>query len=177
MTEATPRLATYPLARERAFDPPDELARRRAEAPIQRMTYADGHEGWLVTGYAEARAILADNRFSTRPELLHSPIPQRSEFRSEPLTPGFFIRMDAPAHTRYRRLLTGQFTVRRMKQLEPRIQEITESRLDAMEREGAPADLVESFALPIPSLVICELLGVPYEDRGSSSTTRRCCWT
>ncbi|WP_147942901.1 cytochrome P450 [Microbispora sp. CSR-4] len=166
MTEATPRLATYPLARERAFDPPDELARRRAEAPIQRMTYADGHEGWLVTGYAEARAILADNRFSTRPELLHSPIPQRSEFRSEPLTPGFFIRMDAPAHTRYRRLLTGQFTVRRMKQLEPRIQEITESRLDAMEREGAPADLVESFALPIPSLVICELLGVPYEDRG-----------
>ncbi|MEU7937635.1 cytochrome P450 [Microbispora bryophytorum] len=165
MTEATPRLATYPLTRERAFDPPDELARRRAEAPVQRMTYADGHEGWLVTGYAEARAILADNRFSTRPELLHSPIPQRGDFRGEPLTPGFFLRMDAPAHTRYRRLLTGQFTVRRMKQLEPRIQEITESRLAAMEREGAPADLVESFALPIPSLVICELLGVPYEDR------------
>ncbi|XVQ86286.1 cytochrome P450 [Microbispora siamensis] len=165
MTEATPRLATYPLTRERAFDPPDELARRRAEAPIQRMTYADGHEGWLVTGYAESRAILADNRFTTRTELLHSPIPQRGEFNKEPLTPGFFLRMDPPEHTRYRRLLTGQFTVRRMKQLEPRIQEITESRLDAMEREGAPADLVESFALPIPSLVICELLGVPYEDR------------
>ncbi|GGO12413.1 cytochrome P450 [Microbispora rosea subsp. aerata] len=165
MTEATPRLATFPLTRERAFDPPDELARRRAEAPVQRMTYADGHEGWLVTGYAEARAILADNRFSTRPELLHSPIPQRGEFRNEPLTPGFFLRMDPPAHTRYRRLLTGQFTVRRMKLLEPRIREITESHLDAMEREGAPADLVKSFALPIPSLVICELLGVPYEDR------------
>ncbi|WP_169949757.1 cytochrome P450 [Microbispora sp. H11081] len=165
MTEATPRVVTFPLARERAFDPPDELTRCRAEAPVQRMLYPDGHEGWLVTGYAEARAILADSRFSTRPELLHSPIAQRGELNEEPLTPGFFVRMDAPEHTRYRRLLTGQFTVRRMKELEPRIHEITESRLDAMEREGAPADLVESFALPIPSLVICEMLGVPYEDR------------
>lgn len=165
MTEATPRLAFLPLDRERTFDPPDELRRRRAEAPIQRMLYPDGHEGWLVTGYAEARAILADARFSSRPELLHSPIPQRGNFNEMPVPPGFFLRMDPPDHTRYRRLLTGEFTVRRMRQLEPRIRDITEERLDAMEREGAPADLVRSFALPIPSLVICELLGVPYDDR------------
>ncbi|WP_327049019.1 cytochrome P450 [Microbispora sp. NBC_01189] len=165
MTEATPRLSSLPLARERTFDPPDELTRRRAEAPLQRMTYGDGHEGWLATGYAESRAILADARFSTRPELMHSVLPQRAEIRRDPLPPGFFLQMDPPDHTRYRRLLTGQFTVRRMKQLEPRIHDITESRLDAMEREGAPADLVRSFALPIPSLVICEMLGVPYEDR------------
>lgn len=165
MTEATPRLSIFPLARERTFDPPDELTRRRAEAPLQRMMYGDGHEGWLATGYAESRAILADARFSTRPELAHSALPQRVELRRGPLQPGFFLLMDPPDHTRYRRLLTGQFTVRRMKQLEPRIHDITESRLDAMEREGAPADLVRSFALPIPSLVICEMLGVPYEDR------------
>ncbi|MBO4272140.1 cytochrome P450 [Microbispora triticiradicis] len=165
MTEATPRLSIFPLARERTFDPPDELTRRRAEAPLQRMMYGDGHEGWLATGYAESRAILADARFSNRPELMHSALPQRVELRRGPLPPGFFLQMDPPDHTRYRRLLTGQFTVRRMKQLEPRIHDITESRLDAMEREGAPADLVRSFALPIPSLVICEMLGVPYEDR------------
>ncbi|WP_182872982.1 cytochrome P450 [Microbispora sp. H10670] len=165
MTEATPRLSIFPLARERTFDPPDELTRRRAEAPLQRMMYGDGHEGWLATGYAESRAILADARFSSRPELMHSALPQRVELRRGPLPPGFFLQMDPPDHTRYRRLLTGQFTVRRMKQLEPRIHDITESRLDAMEREGAPADLVRSFALPIPSLVICEMLGVPYEDR------------
>ncbi|WP_182881972.1 cytochrome P450 [Microbispora sp. H10949] len=165
MTEATPRLSIFPLARERTFDPPDELTRRRAEAPLQRMMYGDGHEGWLATGYAESRAILADARFSSRPELMHSALPQRVELRRGPLQPGFFLQMDPPDHTRYRRLLTGQFTVRRMKQLEPRIHDITESRLDAMEREGAPADLVRSFALPIPSLVICEMLGVPYEDR------------
>ncbi|MEZ0076589.1 cytochrome P450 [Planotetraspora sp. GP83] len=166
MTEAMPGLVTYPIVRERPFDPPDELRSLRAEAPICRMAYPDGHEGWLVTGYAAARAVLADSRFSTRPELLHPPIPQRiAQFQGLRVPPGFFLRMDPPAHTRHRRLLTGQFTVRRMKQLEPRIEEITNGRLDAMEREGGPIDLVQSFSLPIPSLVICELLGVPYDDR------------
>ena len=81
---------------------------------------------------------------------------------SQPAAPGWFPLMDAPEHTRYRRLLTGQFTVRRLKQLEPRIAEITASHLDAMAEAGPTADLVEAFALPVPSLVICELLGVPY---------------
>ncbi|ETK34690.1 cytochrome P450 [Microbispora sp. ATCC PTA-5024] len=166
MTEATPRIATFPVKRERAFDPPDLLRRWQEEAPIRRMTYADGHEGWVVTGYAAARAILADPRFSTRPELLHSPIPQRNlRLQNMNVPPGFFIRMDPPDHTRYRKLLTGQFTVRRMKLLEPRVEEIANARLDEMERQGPPADLVSAFALPIPSLVICELLGVPYDDR------------
>ncbi len=167
MTEAAPRLMTFPTARERPFDPPDELGRWQEETPVRRMTYPDGHEGWVVTGYAEARAILADPRFSTRPELLHSPFPQRP-IRQEDLDrlpPGFFIRMDPPDHTRFRKLLTGQFTVRRMKLLEPRIAEIVADHLDTMERMGPPVDLVSSFALPIPSLVICELLGVPYGDR------------
>src|SRR3712207_1967038 len=114
MTEAVPRAASFPTERERVLDPPDELGRLRARAPMNRMTYADGHEGWLVTGYAAARAILADPRFSSRPELLHSPILQRA-LRPEDMTvpPGFFIRTDPPEHTRFRRLLTGQFTVRR----------------------------------------------------------------
>jgi cytochrome P450 len=72
--------------------------------------------------------------------------------------------MDPPEHTRYRRLLTGQFTVRRMKVLEPRIRQIVDEHLDAMAAAGPPADLVPAFALPVPSLVICELLGVPYAD-------------
>jgi cytochrome P450 len=72
--------------------------------------------------------------------------------------------MDPPEHTRYRRLLTGQFTVRRMRRLEPRIAQIVDDQLEAMAEAGPPADLVQAFALPIPSLVICELLGVPYAD-------------
>lgn len=73
--------------------------------------------------------------------------------------------MDPPQHARYRRLLTGQFTVRRMNQLRPRIERTVEEHLDAMEEAGSPVDLVQAFAMPIPSLVICELLGVPYADR------------
>ncbi|MFB4286961.1 cytochrome P450 [Nonomuraea sp. ATR24] len=160
---------TMTTRRERPFDPPDTFTRIRQQAAVHRMTYADGHEGWLITGYDEARAVLADPRFSNRPELMHPPI-ARPGFKPEDagrfsVPPGFFLRMDQPEHTRYRKLLTGQFTVRRMKLLEPRVQEIAESCLDAMEAGPRPADLVEAFALPIPSLVICELLGVPYEDR------------
>jgi cytochrome P450 len=62
-------------------------------------------------------------------------------------------------------MLTRYFTVRRMHALVPRIEQIVTDHLDAMERTGPPADLVQAFALPIPSLVICELLGVPYGDR------------
>lgn len=166
MAEATSIPVSYPTARETFFDPPDELRQWREEVPIQRMLYPDGHEGWLVTGHAAARAVLADPRFSNRPELGHPPIPERViPAQTFQVPPGLFLRMDPPEHTRFRRLLTGQFTVRRMKQLEPRIEEITKDRLDAMEREGGPVDLVQAFALPIPSLVICELLGVPYGDR------------
>ncbi|MFE0146922.1 cytochrome P450 [Nonomuraea sp. NPDC059007] len=163
-------MTTFPMRRQRPLDPPDEFGVLREQGSVHRMTYPDGHEGWLVTGYGAARAILADNRFSNRMELQHQAIPSRAaiaeKFKkqmpdSKP-QPGMFLRMDPPDHTRFRKLLTGQFTVRRMKGLEPRIAEITEERLDFM---TAPADLVKDFALPIPSLVICELLGVPYEDR------------
>jgi cytochrome P450 len=75
-----------------------------------------------------------------------------------------FVMMDPPEHTRFLRLLTGQFSGRRMKQLEPRIAQIIEEHLDAMLHAGPPADLTQSFALPVPSLVICELLGVPCAD-------------
>ncbi|WP_327085904.1 cytochrome P450 [Nonomuraea sp. NBC_01738] len=162
---------TLPLQRDTPFGPPDKLYDLRDEGHIHPMTYADGHQGWLVTGYAAARAVLSDPRFSNRPERLHPPIPQRAELSEGvkegaiKLPPGFFIRMDAPEHTRYRKLLAGQFTVRRMKALEPRIEEITAGCLEKMAAGDRPADLVEDFALPIPSLVICELLGVPYEDR------------
>ena len=96
---------------------------------------------------------------------------------------GNLLGVDPPEHTRLRRMLTPEFTVRRMRRLEPRIVEIVDDHLDAMEKAGPPADLVADFALPIPSLVICELLGVPYADRAafqertSRCSTSRCRWT
>ncbi|MEU5163810.1 cytochrome P450 [Streptomyces sp. NPDC020875] len=148
------------------FDPPSELTRLGTEAPIARLTFPDGHEGWLATGHATARRVLADPRFSARIELFHSPFPGPQPMEP-PAKPGVFISMDAPEHTRYRKLLTGRFTVRRMRQLTERIERLTAEHLDAMERRGGPADLVTAFAQPIPAMVICELLGVPYEERES----------
>ncbi|WP_067812848.1 cytochrome P450 [Actinomadura kijaniata] len=154
-----------PLARPegRPLDPPPELAEIRARAPISPMTYPDGHEGWLVTGYAQARAVLADNRFSARYELAH--LPYGDFGRLPPAPAGDISAIDPPEHTRYRRLLAGAFTVRRMALLAERAEEITVGLLDAMAGQGPPADLVTALAQPLPGLMICELLGVPAAER------------
>ena len=148
------------------FDPPAELAGLREEQALRPMLFPDGHVGWLATDHAVSRAVLADLRFSSRPELMHSPVP-RLVFDGPlpPVPPGMFVSVDPPEHTRYRSLLTGKFTVRRMRQLTARVEEITAEHLDAMERQGPQADLVAAFAQPIPALMICELLGAPYADR------------
>ncbi|MFF3544278.1 cytochrome P450 [Streptomyces platensis] len=152
------------------FDPPGQITRLREARPVSPLVFPDGHEGWLVTGYDAVRQLLADTRFSSRQDLgiIHLPyetpgMPAATE--PSPQVPGLFVAMDPPDHTRLRRKLTGAFTVRRMKQLEEHIVEITERQLDEMARLAPPVDLVKEFALPVPSLVICELLGVPYEDR------------
>ncbi|MEV4574457.1 cytochrome P450 [Nonomuraea jabiensis] len=144
------------------FDPPAGL---RGLPPMARLEMADGHQGWLATTMAAARTVLGDPRFSARQELKHTAMPvARPGGPARPAPPGFFAATDPPEHTRYRRLLTGQFTLRRMRLLEPRIEQIAADHLDAMAKAGPPVDLVTAYALPIPSLVICELLGVPYAD-------------
>ncbi|MBB5918176.1 cytochrome P450 [Nocardia transvalensis] len=154
------------------FDPPGEITRLRDARPVSPMVFPDGHEGWLVTGYDAVRKLLADTRFSSRLDIgvVHTPyevpgMPVATE--PSPQMPGMFIAMDPPDHTRLRRKLVGAFTARRMKMLEDQIVEIAERQLDEMAKLTPPVDLVKEFALPMPSLVICELLGVPYEDRAT----------
>ncbi|MEW2416962.1 cytochrome P450 [Streptomyces sp. NPDC046866] len=159
----------HPTARDRArpFDPPPELASMHAHGPVGRLRYPDGHVGWLVTGYEAARRVLADPRFSARSELKRVPVarPGTDPFYGSPALPGWLVDMDAPHHSRLRRHLMGWFTARRTRALEPRIEQIVGEHLEAMAALGGRADLVERFALPVPSLVICELLGVPYAER------------
>lgn len=149
------------------FAPPEELARLREQRPISRMVYPDGHVGWLVTSHSLVRAVLADPRFSSRYELMHYPFPGAPVADLPPAPVGDLTGIDPPEHTRYRKLLTGKFTVRRMRLLTERVEQITTEHLDAMERTGPPVDLVRAFAHPIPAMMICELLGVPYADRAS----------
>lgn len=157
------------------FDPPSAITKVRETRPVSPMLFPDGHEGWLISGYDAVRQALADTRFSSRQDLgvLHAPYPTPGmpEFTEPaPPEPGVFISMDGPDHTRLRRKLTGAFTVRRMKALEDRITEITARQLDELAQLTPPVDLVREFALPVPSLVICEMLGVAYEDRDTFQT-------
>ncbi|QSE92177.1 cytochrome P450 [Rhodococcus pseudokoreensis] len=171
MSRTVPVPHGLPMDRDAGpFDPPSAITRLRDARPVSPLVFPDGHEGWLVTGYDAVRRLLADTRFSSRSDLgiLHVPyetpgMPAATE--PSPQVPGLFIAMDAPDHTRLRRKLTGAFTVRRMKQLEEHIVDVVERQLDEMSHLPQPVDLVKEFALPVPSLVICELLGVPYADR------------
>jgi cytochrome P450 len=162
--------STLPVHMQRnAFDPVPELAELRDGPGIARVRTMFGMEAWLVTRFADVREVLSDPvRFSNArvPEAGRPPgLPPLSPEEAARQRAGNLLAADPPEHTRLRKLLTPEFTVRRIRRLEPRIREIVDEHLDAMERHGPPTDLVADFALPVPSLVICELLGVPYSDR------------
>jgi cytochrome P450 len=166
MTQA-PELPPLHMRRE-AFSPTPELREIRETSGVRTVLNAFGMEVYLVTRHEDIKAVLSDHeRFSNgRPPGFTLPgAPEISAEEQASANAGNLLGLDPPEHQRLRRMLTGEFTVRRMKRLEPRIVEIVEQQLDAMHASGRPADLVEHFALPVPSLVICELLGVPYADR------------
>ncbi|MEJ2871029.1 cytochrome P450 [Actinomycetospora sp. OC33-EN08] len=160
--------------RDRPFDPAPGLLERRDAPAVAPVELRNGARAWLVTGFEEARAVLADPRFSSD-RVRHRDATQLGPGESGGTVPdapppgertdGMFVFMDPPEHTRLRSLLVGQFTVRRMRALEDRLTEIAVEHVEAMRAAGTTADLVPSYALPIPSLMICELLGVDYADR------------
>jgi cytochrome P450 len=157
-------LPAFPTRRRRPLDPPPEYADLRAERPLARHRWPNGVEGWLVTRYADVRALLGDPRLSV--DKTASPPPSLSTGRRPAvMLPKSLIGMDPPEHTPRRRLVIRELTVRRVARLRPRIQSIVDGYLDAMAGRVPPVDLVEAFALPIPSVVISELLGVPAADR------------
>jgi cytochrome P450 len=154
--------------RRNAFSPIAELGDIRETEGVREFVNAFGMRSFLITRHEDIKAVLSDHeRFSNnRPVgFAVQGVPQPSEEEAASNRAGNLLGLDPPEHSRLRRMLTPEFTIRRMKRLEPRIVEIVDAQLDAMESAGPPVDLVESFALPIPSLVICELLGVPYDDR------------
>lgn len=158
---------TLPTERDHPFDPPAGLREALREGrPLTRLAFPDGHLGWLVTRHDIGMRLLGDPRFSARQDLVHVPVRLPITAQSAPPQPGWFVRMDPPEHTKYRRLLSKRFTARRARELTGRIEEIVDERLDALEDHGPPADLVAEYAMPIPSMVICELVGVPPAQRG-----------
>jgi cytochrome P450 len=140
-------------------DPHPYYAGLREAGPVHEVRSPDGSRFWLVVGHEEARAALTDPRLSKSPPAV-SP--------REWLVGKHVLTADPPDHTRLRKLVSREFTARRMESLRPRVQEITDRLLDAMVPAGR-ADLVGSLAFPLPMTVLCELLGVPGEDRADFS--------
>ncbi|GGZ96435.1 cytochrome P450 [Streptomyces bluensis] len=151
--------------RRNGFDPVEELARARDGEGVVRTQSPFGGAAYLVCRYEDVREVLADpDRFSAARTPFDAAGALDEDERAR-MRAGILPAFDPPEHTRLRRMLTPEFTVRRMRRLEPRIKGIVQAALDDVEQVGKPADLVSHFALPVPSLVICELLGVPYADR------------
>ncbi|MDX3570633.1 cytochrome P450 [Streptomyces sp. ID05-47C] len=153
----------FPMPREARcpFDPPPALKNIQEQTPLTKVRLWDGNEPWLVTRYADQRAVLGDARVSADTDSPGYPTKASPEGGEGKLS---FIMMDDPEHTRLRRMVTAPFAVKKVEALRPTVQRIVDGLIDGMLSRPGPVDLVEEFALPIPSLVICELLGVPYDD-------------
>ncbi|MFE3881676.1 cytochrome P450 [Streptomyces lydicus] len=159
MTEAI----SYFQDRTCPYHPPAGYQPLRETGPLTHVTLYDGRKVWAVTGHSEARALLSDQRLSSDRQNPAFPMPvERFAAISQVRTP--LIGVDDPEHNTQRRMLIPSFSVKRVAALRPDIHRIVDGLLDRMLAQGPPAELVSAFALPVPSMVICSLLGVPYSD-------------
>ncbi|MDT0454309.1 cytochrome P450 [Streptomyces sp. DSM 41527] len=159
MTEAI----SYFQDRTCPYHPPAGHQPLRESGPLTHVTLYDGRQIWAVTGHSEARALLSDQRLSADRQNPAFPMPvARFAAIRQVRTP--LIGVDDPEHNTQRRMLIPSFSVKRVAALRPDIHRIVDGLLDRMLAQGPPAELVSAFALPVPSMVICSLLGVPYSD-------------
>jgi cytochrome P450 len=153
-------ISAFPFPRQRPFDPPDGISTDR---PVFCAQLWNGDLAWVITGHKDYKTVLSDPRFSSDPFKPgfpgHSPALHASRLKYPS-----FVSMDPPKHTVQRRMVMGEFGTKRIAELRPKLVKIIDGLLDAMIQKGPPTDLVDSFALAVPTHVICELLGIPYAD-------------
>ncbi|MFI8965387.1 cytochrome P450 [Streptomyces sp. NPDC053493] len=150
----------FPFPAPDTFEPPEEFRRLREQAPVARVTLPTGDRAWLLTRYADVRAALVDPRLSRAA----AETPEAPRMGNTTPGPKTILGMDAPDHSRLRRLVTQAFTARRVEALRPRIEELAEEQIRLVLVAPRPVDLMSCYALSLPIKVIFELLGVPYDD-------------
>jgi cytochrome P450 len=158
LPETTEGLPVVPQQRSGKcpYQPPSDYGRWRSDpGPIPAQT-TEGRKAWLVTRYDQVRQGLGDPRVSA--DMTNPHLPEKTD--GQPV----FARMDDPEHARIRRMLTGSFTVKAVEALRPDIERVVEETLEHFAAGPNPGDLARDYALPIPSRVICRLLGSPYAD-------------
>jgi cytochrome P450 len=156
-------LPLFPFTRSNQFDLPAQYAQAHAGCPVMPVKLWNDQRAWLLTKHTDFCAVLTDPRFSgqfSRPDFPTVTEARRAIDKME----RSFVGMDNPEHDHYRRMLTKEFTTKRMMALRPAIERIADDLLDGVERAGAPFDLVKELAVELPALVMCELFGSPYED-------------
>ncbi|WP_328914614.1 MULTISPECIES: cytochrome P450 [unclassified Streptomyces] len=160
MSNDAPRF-TYPLPRTDATQPPEEYKDFRAKCPVPHVNLPTGARAYLATRYDDVKTVLADPRFS-RAAFLEPGAP-----RLQPVDPhpDNIMSMDPPRLSRVRRLIAKEFGPRRVESLRPHIEAVTAQLLDEIEASERPVDMVSAFATPLPLQIVCELIGVPFEDR------------
>lgn len=156
----------YPMERDARcpFAPPPQVLEMGEAKPLSRVRIWDGSTPWLITGHAVARELFADPRVSVDDRLDGFPHWNEHMLSTVHKRPRSVFTSDAEEHTRFRRMLSKPFTFKRVEGLRPVIQEVTDHCIDAMLAGPQPADLVSKLALPVPTKVISDMLGVPYED-------------
>ena len=156
----------FPPSRDTShpFDPPAQARAWQGQQGMHRVRQWDGLEAWVATRYADARTVLTDDRFSADPS--RPGFPEKSAAYKATVGQDRNIRtLDNPEHDVQKRMLSRDFTVKRVEEMRPAIQGKVDGLIDAMLEKGPPADIVKDLAFPVPTMVICELLGVPYGDR------------
>lgn len=154
-------LADWPFARERPLDPPDEVTDRRQQCPVSKVRMYDGNEAWLVTRYDDVRTVLGGAGFSSVDAWRFQPSASRAEAERGETS---FTAMDPPDHTHYRKLFTRYFTVKRIVELAPAVEQIVDQAITRFVGLPQPADLVAELAYPIATRTMCHFIGVPYDD-------------
>lgn len=156
---------SFPMARTLPLRPPPEYTKFRKESPIIKAKTWDGSLVWLVTRHADVHTVLTDPRFSkvrTQPGFPETgPGGKAAAFA----TKATFVDMDPPEHTRHRGMIEQDFAPEKVESMRPQIQQIVDQVFDEMiKNESQPVDLLSSFGMPVPTLVIYKMLGIPYED-------------
>ncbi len=156
----------YPMERAARcpFSPPPAMLEMGRVAPLSRVRIWNGTTPWLITGHEVARALFADSRVSVDDRIQGFPHWNEHMLSTVDKRPRSVFTSDAEEHTRFRRMLSKPFTFKRVEALRGTIQQVTDECIDAILAGPQPADIVSTLALPVPTKVISDMLGVPYED-------------
>jgi cytochrome P450 len=165
MSDAVSEIPAWSTDRGHPLDQPQVLNEIQGQCPVSRVRLWDDSTPWVITRYDDVKSILLDARLSADFELDGYPHLSPAAFARKGTGSKTFPNMDDPEHATVRRRVTADFTSRKAEALRPKVQETVDELIDRLLGESKPVDLVKALAEPVPSMVICEVLGVPYQDR------------